>query len=114
MSNPDVIRVRHMLEAVRDAMAFAEGESRSSLNSDRMLLLSLVKCVEIVGEAASKVTPECRRASPAIPWAAIVTMRHRLVHGYFDINRDILWQTIQEDLPQLAADLERILADFPD
>ncbi len=103
-----------MLEAARDAMAFAGEESRASLDADRKLLLSLVKAVEIVGEAASKVSPEFREARPVIPWADIVTMRHRLVHGYFDINRDILWQTIQEDLPALAADLERILADFPD
>lgn len=101
-----------MLEAARDAMSFAATESRADLDDDRKLLLSLVKAVEIVGEAASRVSPEFRAAHPDVPWADIVTMRHRLVHGYFDINRDILWQTIQEDLPLLATELESILADL--
>ena len=74
-----------------------------------MLMLSLVKLVEIVGEAANQVTDRGRAQIQDIPWADIVGMRNRLVHAYFDINLEILWRTVQFDLPPLVAVLERVL-----
>ncbi len=65
-----------------------------------MLLFALVRAVEIVGEAASKVTDDARTAIP-LPWPAIVGMRNRLIHAYFDVDRDILWTTVQQSLPEL-------------
>ncbi len=114
MRPDDLIRVRHMLDAVREASSFARGRSRADLDHDRMLTLSLVKCIEIIGEAASEVTDETRRLHPAIPWAEIVGMRHRLIHAYFDIDLDRVWDTIAADLPPVAANLERIVAAEPD
>ncbi len=64
-----------------------------------MLVLALVKAIEIIGEAASQVSEETRAQLPGLPWADMIAMRHRLVHAYFDINLDILWQTVQQDLP---------------
>jgi uncharacterized protein with HEPN domain len=95
-----------MLEAVREARAFCGGRDRANLETDRMLLRALVKDVEIVGEAASRVTEETRAALPQIPWTAIVATRNRLIHAYFDINLDVLWETVVADLPAL----ERALA----
>ena len=69
-----------------------------------------MKSVEIIGEAAGKVSPECRSACPTIPWADITAMRNRLIHAYFDINLDIVWQTVTEELPPLVAELEKILS----
>ena len=63
------------------------------LDTDRMLLFALVRAIEIIGEAASKVTLETRAAVPEVPWLQIVAMRNRLAHAYFDIDRNILWQT---------------------
>ena len=83
--------------------------SRTDLDHDRLLLLALVKDIEIIGEAASRVSPEARAQWADIPWQDIVTMRHRLVHGYFDIDLDIVWNTVADDLPPLAAQLERAL-----
>jgi len=74
-----------------------------------MLVLSLVKEIEIVGEAANQVSKATREQLPGIPWADIVGMRNRLVHAYFDINLEILWRTVQYDLPPLIAVLERVL-----
>jgi len=82
---------------------------RSDLDSDEMLLFALVRAVEIVGEAASKVTLETRAEIPDLPWASIVGVRHRLVHAYFDINRDILWTTVTEAVPPLAQRLNALL-----
>ena len=86
MRRDDEIRLRHMADAAREARSFAAGRSRADLDRDRMLLLSLVKEIEIIGEAASKVSQETRDAVPDIPWPDLTGMRHRLIHAYFDIN----------------------------
>ena len=71
-----------------------------------MLVLALIKCVIIIGEAANKVSNECKQELPRVPWVDIVGMRHRLIHGYFDINLDIVWSTVTRELP---APKERLL-----
>jgi len=106
MQKSDRMRLRHMLDSAREAQSFIRGEKRASLDKDRKLVLSLVKSVEIIGEAAANVTKETREGLPGIPWENIIGMRNRLIHGYFDIDLDILWQTIKEDLPPLVARLE--------
>lgn len=113
MNKDDAIRLRHMLDAAREAISFTGGLHRVDLNEDRKLELALVKDVEIIGEAAFQVSQATRDSLPGIPWDDIIGMRHRLVHAYFDINLDILWQTIQNDLPPLVAELERALPEDP-
>lgn len=98
-----------MLDAAQEAICFVQGRIRADLDHDRMLVLALTKCVEIIGEAAYQLSSTTQEQLPAIPWADIVSMRHRLVHAYFDINLDILWQTIQDDLPPLAMKLQHFL-----
>ena len=109
MHRDDEVCLRHMLDAAHEAVSFADGRTRSDLDSDRQLVLSLVKDLEIVGEAARHTSEKTRAQFRDIPWHEIVAMRNRLVHSYFDINLDIVWQTVQQDLPMLIKDLERIL-----
>lgn len=109
MQENDTIRLRHMLDAARQAVEFTRGRSRTDLDRDSMLVLALVKLVEILGEAATQVSHLGRANAPNLPWAEIVAMRHRLVHAYFDISLDILWQTVRQDLPLLIAALEELL-----
>ena len=109
MRKHDAIRLRHMLEAAREAEHFIKGKTRDDLSIDRKLELALVKCVEIVGEAATNVSKEYRDDLQQIPWADIIGMRNRLIHAYFEINLDILWKTITDDLPPLIIELERIV-----
>lgn len=97
-----------MLDAAREAVSFAEGKVRKDLESDRMLLLSLVKSIEIIGEAAAKLRPEYRGKHPDVPWQDIIGMRNRLIHAYFDINLDTVWDTVTNELPPLIEDLEKI------
>lgn len=105
----DNTRLRHMLEAAREALSFAEGHDRVDLDRDRQLVMALIKEVEILGEAANQVSLTTRSEHPGIPWEDIIGMRHRLVHAYFAINLDILWATMRDDLPPLLKQLERIL-----
>ena len=109
MLKDDGIRLRHMLDAAREAVSFAIGHSRGDLDTDRQLVLSLVKAIEIVGEAATEVTDATRGDLPEIPWREIVAMRNRLVNAYFSIDLDILWQTVQGDLPGLITQLESVV-----
>jgi len=109
MRKDDVVRLRHMLDAAEEAMGFAQGRERRDLDQDRKLTLALVKEIEIIGEAAYQIFDETRARLRDIPWDDIVGMRHRLVHAYFDINLDILWKTVQEDLPLLAEGLRDIV-----
>ena len=82
---------------------------RDDLENNRMLALSIVKSIEIVGEAASKVTKGSWEAHPEIPWTDIVAMRNRLIHAYFDIDLDRVWDTVTDDLPSLTALLEDVV-----
>lgn len=107
MQKADRVRLRHMLDSAREAVSFVQDGSRGSLEGDRQLVLALVKSIEIIGEAASNVTDECRKGYPSIPWRDIVGMRNRLIHAYFDIDLDVLWSTAAEDLPPLIAELEK-------
>lgn len=105
MSPDDRWRIRHMIEAGEQALVFVQGRNRADLDEDAMLRLALTRAIEIVGEAAAQVSEAGRAELPAVPWPQIVGMRNRLVHAYFDINLDILWDTVQLALPPLLAQL---------
>lgn len=109
MTYEDRIRIRHMLDAVKEALAFTIDMSREDLGNNRMLTLAIIKELEIIGEAASKLTSEFKAGQPHIPWADIVGMRNRLTHGYFDIDLDRVWDTVLEDLKPLCAELENLI-----
>ena len=91
MNGNDAIRLRHMLDAVREALSFMEGRSVEHLSRDRMFFLALVKEIEIIGEAASRISDGARQALPAIPWTKVVG--NRLIHGYADVDLSIVWST---------------------
>ncbi len=111
MQEADRIRLRHMLDASRQALEFSQNRTRADLDDDLMFLLSLVKLIEIVGEAARQVTNEGRADAQGIPWPDIIGMRNRLVHMYFAIDHDVLWATVKYDLPLLIPLLEQALGE---
>ena len=98
-----------MLDASHKAVSFVQNRTLKDLENDEILVLALVKTVEIVGEAASRISREYQDNHSQIPWSAIIGMRNRLVHAYFDINLKILWQTTQKDLPLLIGELDKLL-----
>ena len=106
----DTTRMRHMHDAAKEAVAFASGKNRSDLDTDRQLVLAVAKCIEIIGEAASMISGETQGRYPDIPWPQITAMRNRLVHAYFDIDLNILWDTVTHNLPPLIATLQRAIS----
>ena len=106
----DTIRLRHMLDAAREAVRYAAGHTRVDLDGDRMRALAIVKAIEIVGEAATKVSAATRAQLGSVAWPEIAAMRNRLIHAYFDVDLDIVWNTVEVDLPPLIAELEAWLS----
>ena len=110
LKDEDVVRLRHMHDAARRATKFAQGRSRADLDTDDMFALALARLLEILGEAAKNVSPECRQGYPQIPWKSVAGTRDRLIHGYFDMDLDIIWEIVTVDLPPLSAALETIIS----
>lgn len=110
MQKTDHVRLHHIVDAGREAITFSQGRSRADLDTDRMLQLSLVRLLEIIGEATKGLSPEFWSAHTTIPWRKMSGMRDRLIHAYFDINLDIVWETVRCDLPPLVKALEKIIS----
>ncbi len=109
MQKEDLVYLGHMLDNVRQAIALVEGKSRDDYDADVALRLALTRLIQVIGEAARKVSQECREAQPEIPWRLIVGMRHKVVHDYMDVDEDIVWKTVTENLPALIESLEEIV-----
>lgn len=105
----DRVRFQHMLDHAREAVAMITGNKREDLKNERVLELALIRLIEIIGEAAKRVSPQGKAEFPFIPWREVVGMRNRLIHGYDSVDLDILWDTVEDDLPPLIEKLERIL-----
>ena len=107
----DRVRLRHMIEAAEAAVQFLTGRQRIDLDEDRMLLFAVVRAIEVLGEAASQLSAETRATHADIPWRAIIGMRNRLIHAYFEINTEIVWQTVTQEIPALLPQLRTLGTD---
>ena len=103
-----------MLLAARRAVEFAAPLTFSEFENDDLHQLAILKSVETIGEAASRISEETKAKHPDIPWTEIIGMRNRFVHDCFAIQRDILWQTVQVNLPPLIAQLEPLVPPEPE
>lgn len=102
MSERDnTVPLRHMLDYAREAAALTESRSRADLETDRLFNLAITRLVELIGEAANRVSAEDQQRLTGIPWAQIRGMRNRLIHGYDFVDHHVLCQTLTADLPLL-------------
>ena len=107
----DSVNLRQMLDHGREAIRMVEKSSREKLDTDRMLALALIQLVQIVGEAAQRVSPLCRDRHPQVPWSQIIGLRNRLIHGYDSVDYDVLWRIVTLDLPALVTSLQTVVDD---
>jgi len=103
------VSLAQMRDHAREAVQLVQGKSRSQFMADRTLNLAVVRLLEVVGEAAARVPPPERDKYPQIPWAQIIGLRNRLIHGYDSVDLDILWQIMAQHLPALVAELDGII-----
>ncbi len=107
----DSVSLRQMLDHIEEATAIAHGRTREDLESDRVFFLALLKLVEIVCEAATRVTQAAQAAHPEIPWREIIGTRNRLIHGYDAVDYDILWEIVATDFPPLAQQIKGLFGE---
>ena len=98
-----------ILIAAREASAFVADLSWREFAESRLHQNAVVKALEVIGEAAGRISVETRQAHPEIPWAEIIGMRNRLVHGYFEIDVAQVWDTVHHDVPPLMAAVEPLV-----
>lgn len=111
MQKDDLVYAGHMLDMAQRALRLVRGKSRSDYEQDETLSLALTHLLQVIGEAARKVSPQFRERHPNVPWAAIVGLRHRVVHDYLHVDLDLVWDVVHQDLEPLVAQLEEIVPD---
>lgn len=104
-------RLEHIVEAITNILDFADGKTKEELEADKLRYYGIVKNIEIIGEAAYKLTHAFCREHPETPWEFIMKMRHVLVHDYYQISSKEVWNVIKEDLKPLREQVTRYLAD---
>jgi uncharacterized protein with HEPN domain len=109
----DAQRLAHMLDYARTALRITKGRRRDHLDRDEVFALAIVRALEVIGEAAGRVSPQVREGLPGIPWAQITGLRNRIVHGYDVLDRDLIWQIVRRDLKPLIAELEKVVPTEP-
>ena len=99
----DKNRLQHILDSAREAVDFSKNTDFDTAQQNRQLQHALVRCMEIIGKAASRVSPDARQKLSTIPWQDMISMRNRMVHAYYDVDFSIVWRTVKEELPALIA-----------
>jgi hypothetical protein len=108
----DLTRLKHIRDAVMITIDFIKGRNRDDLDNDQMLSLALVRLIEIIGEAANNISLSCQNNYPQIPWREMIGMRNRIVHAYFEVDLDVVWQVIIDDLPRLLRWIHQAIQDL--
>jgi len=108
----DLTRLKHIRDSAKEALSFVNNRTRQDLDDDRMLSLALVRLIEIMGEAANNVSEPCQAKYFKIPCRQIIGMRNRIVHAYFDINLDIVWQVITQYLGLHLIEVEKAIKEL--
>lgn len=114
MSPRDLVYVGHMLDTARKAITKTQGISRADYDKDENLRLALIRPVQVIGEAARKVSQEFCESHPEVPRANIVGMRHKIVHDYLGVDEEIVWEVVTRNLPALVKALEPVIPSAPE
>jgi uncharacterized protein with HEPN domain len=109
MQPQDKIRMQHILDEAGEACKYLEDISFDEFTRDGKTVRAVIRAIEVIGEATSRISPEFRKEHPDVPWQKIISMRNRLIHVYFDVDYRIVWQTVKENLPPLIEQLKVIL-----
>lgn len=102
MNDRDELRLRHVLDAAERIASYLRGVDQASFLGNRMLQDAVIRNLEVIGEACANLSPELTKAHAEIPWQKASGIRNRLVHGYFDVDLRVVWQTAIDSLPSFA------------
>ena len=102
-------RLEHILTAIDNVDSFLEGKNLDDMQTNKMMFFAVVKNIEIIGEAANNLTKEIREKHSEVSWKDVISMRHVLVHDYYNIDAKTAWQTAKDNLPELRGQISAIL-----
>ncbi len=109
MKKDNRVYAGHMLDMARKASSLISGKTRDDYDRDETLRLALTHLLQVIGEAAGRVSKDFCAAHSEVPWEAITGMRHKVVHDYLDVDEDIVWDTVTKELGPLINALEKIV-----
>ena len=101
--------LQHILEAAQKAVRYTKNRKRTDLDTDELLGLGLIRLLEIIGEVAWGISDSLRNKHPEIAWRQMASLRNRLIHGYFDVNNDLVWETVTLELPPLITQIKAVI-----
>ena len=103
------LRLNHILEATRHIAEFLVNVSKDEFESDYEKQSAVIRQIEIIGEAASKLSREFTDSKKQVDWPRVIGMRHKMIHDYFEVEVSIVWETIQNDVPKLRNQIEEVI-----
>lgn len=112
MARDELLYLRHVLDAINIIEEYLYGVDEAHFKATRLLQDGTIRQIEIIGEAVKNLSKDIRKSYPEIPWQDIAGMRDRLIHGYFGVDIEEVWETAKQDLPILKDQVKSILKDF--
>jgi len=104
--------LRDILDAVEKVAKFTEGISFEQFAADDRTNFAVVRALEVIGEATKRIPPTIREQYPHIPWSEMARMRDKLIHDYFGVDLQVVWRTVQEDLPPLQVQVAQVIGEL--
>jgi uncharacterized protein with HEPN domain len=109
MIKDDKIYLLHILDAIASIASYTKGKTAGDFKKTKMLQDAVIRQIEVIGEAAKMVSAAAKSKNASIPWKDIVGMRDKLIHGYFGVDLDAVWNTVEKDIPALKSEIENLL-----
>jgi uncharacterized protein with HEPN domain len=109
MNRYDDVYLHHILDSISQIEKFTEGINKNEFKNNELVQSAVIRQIEIIGEASKKLSDKFKNNYPNIPWTDITGMRDKLIHGYFGVDIDIVWLTIQKDIPKLRDLIKKLI-----
>jgi uncharacterized protein with HEPN domain len=109
MPKDELVYIGHMLDKAHEALSLVRGKIRQDYDRDTALRLALTHLIQVIGEAARRVSSQFRERHPEVPWDAIAGMRSKIVHDYMNVDEDIVWDSVTQELQPLIEELKKVL-----
>jgi uncharacterized protein with HEPN domain len=109
MMKDDSVYLRHILDAIAQIESYLDGVSADQFQKTRLIQDGVLRQLEIMGEACRYLSDDIRQDHPEVPWRQIVGLRNRVIHAYFSVNTEIIWEITKDDLPSIKGNVTSIL-----